>query len=178
MSADPEGWQRIETWLRAIVPFALTLLLALISTVPMGVRGLGPVMPVLPAIAIYYWAIYRPDLFPLIATFFMGLIHDGLTGAPIGLSSLVLLLLHGAAGSQRKFFDRKGLAVTWVGFGIFATGAGLLSWSAASLFHLQFMDPSPVAVQWLLTVAVYPLIAWPFGILHRELLSAVSVRGR
>ena len=53
MSADPEGWQRIETWLRAIVPFALTLLLALISTVPMGVRGLGPVMPVLPAIAIY-----------------------------------------------------------------------------------------------------------------------------
>lgn len=178
MSGDTEGWQRVESWLRAVVPFALTLLLALISTLPIGVNGLGPVMPVLPAIAIYYWAIYRPDLFPLIATFLIGLVHDGLTGAPIGLTSLVLLLLHGAAGSQRKFFDRKGLAVTWVGFGIFAVGAGLLSWTAASLFYWRLMDPSSVAVQWLLTVAVYPLIAWPFGVLQRELLSALSVRGR
>ena len=118
-------------------------------------------------------------MFPLIATFFMGLIHDGLTGAPIGLSSLVLLLLHGAAGSQRKFFDRKGLAVTWVGFGIFATGAGyVVVERGIAVSFAMLMDPSPVAVQWLLTVAVYPLIAWPFGILHRELLSAVSVRGR
>lgn len=173
-----DGWQRIEWWLRAVVPFGLTLLLTLISTLPLGIQGLGPVMPVLPAIAIYYWAIYRPDLMPLIATFFVGLMHDGLTGAPIGLSSLVLLLLHGAAGSQRRFFDRKGLAVTWVGFGVFAIAAALLSWSAASLFYWRFLDLSPVAVQWLLTVAVYPVIAWPFGILQRELLSALQVRGR
>jgi rod shape-determining protein MreD len=175
---DHEGWQRIEWWLRAVVPFALTLLLTLISTLPLGIHGLGPVMPVLPAIAIYYWAIYRPDLLPLIATFFIGLVHDGLTGAPIGLTSLVLLLLHGAAGSQRKFFDRKGLAVTWVGFGIFATAAGLLSWASASLFYWRLMDLSPVAVQWLLTIAAYPLIAWPFGVLQRELLSVQAARGR
>lgn len=173
-----DGWQRIEWWLRAVVPFGLTLLLTLISTLPLGIQGLGPVMPVLPAIAIYYWAIYRPDLLPLIATFFIGLMHDGLTGAPIGLSSFVFLLLHGAAGSQRRFFDRKGLTVTWVGFAVFSVGAAALSWCAASLFYWRLMDPSPVAVQWLLTVAVYPIFAWPFGVLLRELLSALAARGR
>ena len=48
---DTDGWQRIEQWLRAVVPFALTLLLTLISALPLGIHGLGPVMPVLPAIS-------------------------------------------------------------------------------------------------------------------------------
>jgi len=175
---EGEIWQRLENGLRAAVPLLLTLLLALLSAVPLGVPGLGPVMPFLPAIAVFYWALYRPDLMPLTATFVVGLVHDGLSGAPFGLAALILVALQGVAGSQRKFFHAKGLGVTWLGFALVAAGASALGWVAASAYYFAVLDTTPVLVQFALTVAAYPFVAWPFGVLHRELLGGLAARAR
>lgn len=178
MIDEQEVWHRVETGLRTVVPVLLTLLLTLLSTLRLGIPGLGPVMPLLPAIAVFYWAIYRPDLMPLTATFAIGLVHDSLTGAPLGMTSLVLLVLQGLSGSQRKFFHAKGPFVSWFGFTLLAAAAAMCAWLIASAYYFSLMDPVPVAVQLALTVAAYPLVAWPFGVIQREMLSTLAVRTR
>jgi rod shape-determining protein MreD len=175
---EQEIWHRVDTGLRTVVPVVLTLILTLLSTLRLGIPGLGPVMPLLPAIAVFYWAIYRPDLMPLTATFAIGLVHDSLTGAPLGMTSLVLLVLQGLSGSQRKFFHAKGPFVSWFGFTLLAATAAICAWVVASAYYLIPMDPLPVAVQFAFTVAAYPLVAWPFGVIQRELLSSLTVRAR
>jgi rod shape-determining protein MreD len=178
MTGEPDLWQRIETGLRSALPFALTLLLTVLSTVPLGPPRLGPVMPALPVVAVFYWAVYRPDLMPYSATFAIGVVYDSLTGAPMGLSSLVLLTLQGLAGTQRKFFHGKTLAVAWAGFALLAAAAALLAWLLAALYHLYAVPVRALLFQTALTVAVYPLVAWPFGMVLRELLHPVPVPGR
>ena len=51
--------------------------------------------------AVYYWSAYRPTLVPLWFVFFMGLLLDLLSGAPIGLNALVLVCLLYTSPSPR-----------------------------------------------------------------------------
>jgi rod shape-determining protein MreD len=51
----------------------------------------------------------------------------------------------------------------WVSFILIAAVASLPMWLAASFMLGQFVDPSPVLLQYLATIAVYPCLAWLFG---------------
>ena len=55
---------RLDTWIRHATPFAITLLLTLVALVPLHVPGLVRITPMLTLIAIYHWAVLRPDLLP------------------------------------------------------------------------------------------------------------------
>ncbi|HEX9646634.1 MAG TPA: rod shape-determining protein MreD [Alphaproteobacteria bacterium] len=178
MTEENELWHRIESQLRAMLPFVLTLFLAVLCAVPLGVPGLAPVTPLLPAIAVFYWTVYRPDLLPMTATLLVGLVHDALTGAPFGLTALVLLVLQAVAGTQRRFFTAKALPAAWLGFAVIGTGAVALWWLAASALALRPMPISPSLFQAILTVALYPVIAWPLGTVQRELLGDLEARAR
>ena len=171
-------WQRVESQLRAAVPFVLTLLLAVLCAVPLGIPGLAPVTPLLPAIAVFYWAIYRPDLMPMIAVVLIGLVHDSLTGTPFGLTAFVLLLVQAVAGSQRRFFNAKALPAAWFGFAMIGSGAVALSWLVASLLALEPMPVRPALFQAILTVGLYPVVAWPLGFVLQELLGTLEARAR
>ena len=150
-------------------PLAVTLFMTLLSALPLGPTDLGPVMPFLPALAVFYWTVYRPDLMPRVAGFGIGLIHDSLTGAPLGMTSLVLLLLQIVAGRYRQFFAGRTLSVSWIGFGLLAAGASGVSWCVASVWHFVPLPAGAAVAQLGLTVAVYPLFAWGFAALHRSL---------
>ena len=153
-------WVRLDTLARRISPFALSLLLVVVHVVPLGVPTLPQVAPLLPLMAVYHWAIYRPDLLPAPAVFVIGLLQDALTGVPVGINAAVLLLVYGGVVGQRRFFVGKSFAVTWMSFAIVAAGAAQASWLLASLYHVTLLDPRPVFVQFLLTAALYPALAW------------------
>ena len=84
-------WQRLDKTGRNLAPFAVTVMLALIGLVPVPAPGYAPVAPFLTAIAIYYWAIHRPDLMRPGTAFLIGLLQDLLTGGPLGVNALVLV---------------------------------------------------------------------------------------
>ena len=58
-------WQRLDKAARSITPFGLTLFLVILSVVPMRIPGYAEIAPVLALMAVYHWAIYRPNLMPL-----------------------------------------------------------------------------------------------------------------
>ena len=99
--------QRLDRSVRLLAPFVVSAILVLLSAVPVYVSGYGQIAVDVGLVTVFYWAIYRPDLFPVVAAFALGLWQDILVGSPIGLHALTLLLANWAIVSQRTFFQGK-----------------------------------------------------------------------
>ncbi len=170
MTDDRTLLQRVETGLWGLIPFAISIVLVIICVLPIGVLALGPVMPLLPLMSVYYWAVHRPELVPFAATGAVGLLQDIVSGTPMGLSALLLLAAHGVVAARNGLFRGRSFAVLWFGFSLIALGATMLAWILVSFYFGAFVAASPAAIQLFLTVALYPAAAWFFGIVRRDVL--------
>ncbi len=153
-------WVQLDYWARNLTPFGLTLIMVIISMVPMHVPGYARVAPLLSLMAVYHWTVFRPALMPALAVFAIGLLQDILSGTPIGVHALVFLIVQGLVLSQRRFLVGKSFAVVWLGFSLVATGAALLSWVLVSAYSVALVDPQPVFFQYLMTLGTFPLLGW------------------
>ena len=140
----------------------LTLVLVIVNVMPLRIPGFSQVTPLLPLIAVYHWAIFRPRLLPAYAVFLIGLLYDTLNGFPIGVSALVFLVVYGVVLSQKSFFIGKSFFILWLGFSLIAAGASVLSWLAVSLLNVTMVEPETVFFQYLMTLGFFPVIAWLF----------------
>ena len=154
--------QRVEQRLRHALPFVATLFLILLVATPTRLPGFASIAPQLPLVAIYYWAIYRPDLLRPWAGFVLGAIGDMIGGTPLGVSSLVFLAVQGVAGSQRRILGRSFL-MAWWGFALTAAGSMIIEWTMSSLVMVKILPARAVAFQYLMTLTIYPLLAWAFA---------------
>lgn len=153
--------QTVDLAARKALPAALTLVLMLFALTPTYVPGLAPVMPMFALMAIYFWALHRPELLGYGAAFLFGLLEDLLTGLPLGASALVFLATQWIVMRQEKFFHAKPFVVTWFAFVFFALGAAVVRWLAVGLLSSTgFISIGPMIACVLISVAVYPLVAW------------------
>ena len=153
-------WNRVDHTARNVTPFLISLALVLLSVLPVPIPGFTAIAPVFALMSLYHWAIYRPNLMPFSAVFAIGLLHDLLTGSPIGLFTLVFLTVYGITLTQRRFIAGKSFLVYWLGFVMLAFGAAVESWVLGSAWYLMLLDPRPVLFQFLVTVGTFPLLAW------------------
>ena len=169
----PSLWFRLDVLLRKLTPFLLTLFLVLASIIPLHIPGFSRVVPLLPLIAIYHWAVYRADLLPAYTVFIIGILNDILTGAPIGAYALVFLLVYGLVVSQHRFLFGKSFAVIWIGFGLISGAASALMWLLVSIWNVAIIEPSAIYIQFLLTFGLFPGLAWVFLLWQRTFLRLV-----
>ncbi len=153
-------WGYLDRGLRGLTPFVLTIGLVLISVLPIPVPGTSPITPALTLMAVYYWSVYRPDLLPIAATFIIGVVQDTLSGAPLGMTSLVLLSVQGVVMAQYRFFNGRTFMVEWWGFLVIAPGAITAAYLLATIYSGTLLSVRPFGFQLMLTVALYPCIAW------------------
>ncbi|WP_207462607.1 rod shape-determining protein MreD [Azospirillum sp. SYSU D00513] len=163
-------WQRLDKTGRNLAPFAVTVMLVLVGLVPLQIPSYAVVAPQFALTAVFYWAIHRPDLMRPVTVFLIGLLQDLLSGGPLGLNALVLLLVHGIVLNQRRVFLASTFALMWVGFGMMVTGAALLQWAAYSLLSGTALPVWPALFQALMTLAFFPAIAWLLLRVHRAFL--------
>lgn len=166
----PSMGQRLDVWARAVTPAMVTCLLAVFGTLPVGIPGLDLVVPIYTAMAVFYWAIYRPDLLPAPVAFAIGLWQDVMTGQPPGLYALVLVLVHGTALSQRRAFVGKPFFLAWLGFASIIATVGILVWLLSSVLATTLIDPQPGLFQYGMTIVAFPLVAWLLVRVHRYAL--------
>lgn len=152
--------QRLDKSARQLAPFLSSVILVMLSALPVYIPGYGQVAVDVGLMTVFYWAIYRPDLFPAIAAFVLGLWQDILVGSPIGLHALILLLANWAIVSQRTFFQGKSFAVIWWCFSLVALVASLVSWVIVCGLNVTLVSPVPVLFQAALTVGMFPFMAW------------------
>lgn len=156
-------WHRLDLVARGLAPLAITFLLMIATILPPRTPEIAPVMPALVLTAVYYWAIFRPDLLPIWLAFLLGVVHDLLTGAPLGLGSAVFLTAYLAVAAQRRFFAHATFAMLWSGFLLVAAMALTVEWAFGSLLQLRVVDPLETLLRYGATVAAYPCLAWLFG---------------
>lgn len=163
-------WQRLDQAGRSLAPVAVTVMLLLLSMVPLYLPGSELVPPALALMSVYYWAIHRPDLIRPSVAFAIGLLQDMLAGAPLGVTALVLVLCHWVVVSQRGFFLANSFVLLWVGFAFIVFGAALVQWLAFSVLTLTVMPLEAALFQAALTLALFPIFASLFIRVHRAFL--------
>ncbi|ABS64090.1 rod shape-determining protein MreD [Parvibaculum lavamentivorans DS-1] len=153
-----------------VMPFAMGLACVLLSFVPLGRIVGSPLTPAFPLMAIYYWAIVRPEMFPPLAVFTVGLIFDLLSGGAIGLWAFVYVVTYAVVISQRMLVMNAPFSVFWIGFLVAAAFAGALAWGVVSISHGMFVPLGPVSRHMAVTVAVFPIFAMLFGRIQARVL--------
>jgi rod shape-determining protein MreD len=160
-------WHRLDQGARNAVPALSCFAIVLIGVVPLRIPLFGPISPLLALIPIYYWGVHRPDLMPFVVVFLIGLFHDVLTGAPLGVHSFIYLICHFLVISQRRVLSGKNVLLLWWGFLIVTLIAVTLEWLVFSAFNLVLMPVEPLAFRVLITAALFPLFGWMMIQLHR-----------
>jgi rod shape-determining protein MreD len=155
--------QRLDRLARQMTPVALSFLVVVLTAMPLSVPNYGPIAPNLGIAATFYWVVYRPDVYPPWASFAIGLWEDILSGAPVGLNALLLVLVHWAIISQRRFFQGKSFFVIWWAFAMTAGTVAMVAWVLTMLLNGVAVSPLPAVFQFGLTAAIYPFVTWMFA---------------
>src|SRR5947208_5852609 len=131
---------RVNSGLARTLPIATTVLAAIATILPVRVPGYAALTPAFTLMAVYHWTIYRPDLLPPLALFGVGLAEDLLTGAPVGVGALMLLIARAAVLQYRRYFVNRAFPFVWSGFTLLAGIAmlGLLALHCA--IELSILD--------------------------------------
>ena len=157
-------------WASYLVPLATTFALTLFGVLPLPIPYYGVVAPSLTLIAVYYWMVFRPDLMPSLGLFAIGIVNDALAGAPLGVSPLIYLVIQVAIVSQRRFLVGQPFWMLWSGFALLVPPATLFEWSALSLLREAPLPPLSAMTAALLTILLFPLLAYVLVRLQRALL--------
>ncbi len=153
-------FQKIGQPLRSLIPVFTTLAFILVGVFVWPLPFIGDITPSLGLLAIYYWAIYRPDLFRPFVAFLLGILNDSIHFLPLGLSAFVFVGVYQLAFSHRRFFVGQIFYMLWSGFAFVAFLASAFTWSVLAFFSEETPALVPVFMQLLLTIAIFPLPAW------------------
>lgn len=128
-------------------------------------------LPAFELMIIYYFAIYRPNVFGLWFIFLIGIWSDALNGLPLGITSLTYVLFVKIFSfiSQRRAVksDFRGVLQEFI---IFITLTLLFKWFVLSIFHKSFYNISPFVVQIITSSLAYILIHKLCDFLSKKLL--------
>ena len=164
---------RRTEWSPALaIPTLSTIVLLSLTVLPLRVPDYAAVAPLLALAAVYYWTIYRPDLLPPLAVFLAGCVFDLFAGAPLGVTSLILLLARTLVLTQRRFFVNRPFPFVWGGFTLLAAIAIATLWLIGSLLDGAILDMRAAALQWVLTVACFPAAGYLLTRVQRNFVPA------
>jgi rod shape-determining protein MreD len=152
--------RRREWPVARFLPTVTILILALLSVLPLRFPDYAAVAPLLALAGLYYWTIYRPELLPPAAVFLCGVVLDLLSGAPLGIAALVFLLTRVVVLPQRRFFVDRLFPFVWGGFTLLAAGVIAFLWLLGSVLSGVVLDMRAATLQWVLTVASFPAVAY------------------
>ena len=162
--------QQLDQGFRAAVPFIWCLFWSLLEQIPLDLPGLPFVMPNLLLASVFFWSVNRPDLLPFLALFILGTVHDLWVGGPFGLTPLALILMRLFVISQQRILAQRLFVISWWGFVIVAILFGALTWTLSSLQSDRLLDPTVLAFQAFLTIAIYPMVARLMAQFQRRML--------
>lgn len=165
---EPQGGllRRLDSLFRAAFPSLITALLLVLAVVPMGGPGMLMAMA-LPCV--FFWTIFRPAAMPAPAVFGLGLLHDLLALAPLGVGVLALLVAHGVTLRMRDLLVRQSFLVVWMVFCAFSAGTAMLCWLLTALLNLQVPPMIPGVHQAAVCAGIYPVLAWIMTRAHRAM---------
>ncbi len=162
-------WTHLDLTARKLTPFLVTVVLVVLNFLPAQLPGYAEVSPNLALMAVYYWALHRPNLLPATAVFVIGLLQDFISGGTVGFNATIMVMVFMVALSQRRFFYGNSFLVVWWGFMMVSLGVAVVGWLLACVLFATLLDPGPAMFEGLMNAAAYPVLGWLFVQIHRTL---------
>ena len=125
-------------------------------------------------ILIFYYSLKRNESLGPVAIFFAGLFNDVVTGLPMGMSSLIYLLLCGSAAYLRNITLFPSLFKDWLFFLVTLLCLNSLSFITLNLifnFEISYFDE---IINVIFTFLLYYIFSFIFNFIRRFLLGNYS----
>jgi rod shape-determining protein MreD len=161
---------RVNNGAARLLPVTTTILAAIFSVAPVKIPGYAALTPAFTLMAVYHWTIYRPDLLPPLALFAVGFTEDLMSGGPIGVTPLLLLLARATVLNYRRYFVNRGFAFVWAGFTILAGAAMFSLWALHCILDVTLLDFRSTLFRTVLTIACFPVASFLLGRSQRALM--------
>lgn len=145
--------------LKKLLPLIATILLILITHLPVGFPFSKFLFPDAGMIGVYFWALYRRDLFGPISVAVLGIVADSMSMVPVGINIFVFMFIYVAAITYGTYVNTKPFAVSWVGFAFICFAAFFVKWLLMSFYYSLFLSVLGILTGCVATVLLYPLIA-------------------
>ncbi|HVH74999.1 MAG TPA: rod shape-determining protein MreD [Stellaceae bacterium] len=162
---------RADSAAARLLPIATTMLAALLSILALPIPGYAALTPAFTLMAVYHWTIYRPDLLPAASLFAIGFAVDLIAGAPLGVTSLLLLLTRALVLSFRRSFRNRRFPFVWAGFAVLTGVAMPFLWALNSLLDMTLLESRTTLFRAALTVSVFPAASFLLGRTQRALMA-------
>lgn len=140
------------------IPLLVSLFMILFSYIPLSSSLANNARPLVGLLCIYFWLIYRPDLFNLFSVFILGLTADILSATPLGINIFSFLIMYLLVTNFLRYLNGKPFIVLWFGFALFLLPVILSKWLLLSIFYSSFMPAMLLLFSYLITVCFYPII--------------------
>jgi rod shape-determining protein MreD len=170
--AETPALAQVDSAIARLLPVATTAAAAALSIQPIRLPGSAALAPAFLLMAVFHWAIYRPDLLSPPSVFVIGVAYDLITGGPPGATALVLLLARSAVLRYRRWFSDRAFPFIWGGFTLLTTVAMLGLWLMHLLFDGQIADFRAIVFRAMLTIALFPVASFLLGRAQRALMGA------
>jgi len=157
----------------SLLPCVSAVVLVMVINLPVSLSGGLFPAPLLAMIAVYFWALVRPDLMPPFAVLVIGLLEDLFSGGPPGIWATGFIAAYALVDRQRdNLAGLSGLAAVLgfaVAMGLAAAATYVLTW----IMYLQPPPLAPLLLASVITVLFYPPIAVVLGWMHRRAVGAL-----
>jgi rod shape-determining protein MreD len=151
------AFHQLDVRLRTLTPAAVALVAVLLDVLPVFGLGAFGLTTFSTLCVVYFWSLYRPDVFGAGTTFAIGIVYDALAGLPLGATALALVLVRQVIVVQQRFFLASSFAVVWCCFLLLAPVVEIVRWAVLSLWWGRLFGVQQLVLSLLLTVALYPL---------------------
>lgn len=162
-------WRMLDAASRRAFPASCTALLLLLLAAPLGLPGQAQLQAASALACVFFWSVFRPDSMPPFIVFILGVLADLLGLAPLGVTVVVLLIVHGIALRGRRVLASQGFLMVWLAFVAVAAGAAFVTWGLTSLLTFRLLAFGPALLQFGVSAGFYPALATLFTHAHRGL---------
>ncbi len=145
--------------LKKMLPLLCTILFILVAYVPIHIPFSKLLRADIGMICVYFWALYRRDLFGPMSVFMLGIVADSLSATPLGINMFVFVLIYVLAITYGSFVNTKPFIISWIGFAIISGIGFFAKWLVMSVYYSNFLSALGVFIGFISTVLVYPLVA-------------------
>lgn len=154
-----EDWQETagRQFLR-FLPLLVSAALILFSFLPLKSDIADNARPETGLMCVYFWLVYRPDLFNLGVVFVLGMVADAASSAPFGSGLTAMLVMYLMVTNLIKYLNGRTFIVLWVGIAALLPVCLLVRWLLVSVYYEQMMPVSLVLFSYLTSLACYPLV--------------------
>ena len=154
-----DNWlEMVESWMLRSIPLLVSVVWLMISFIPLRSEISANARPMIGLMCVYFWVIYRPDLFNLWSVFILGVISDVLSIAPLGIFLFMYLVMYLTVNNLIKYINDKTFEIMWSGLIILLPVVMLSGWLLMSVYYTQFIPVKGMFFSYLLSIALYPLI--------------------